>query len=727
MKPKHTTWIHILALSGVLAPFAAAQTPPFSMRLQLGQTVSTISDGATITLAADAIGARATGLVVATYTGTTAAPGIRINSVEYAGSTDLSVDGYPDTPFYLTNGQSFNLNLYYKASTSVKMTGRITVYYTDGRVNGTLTLNLNGTAPEFAFTFVPPGGNSTVIMPGGKILFPPVPVDTSSSASFTLINRGSGAGAVGVIAVTGAGFQLVGAPLPNTVVDSGKELKFSIQFTPSQTDPMQGSLSIMLPTGQVSFALEGSGTSPYLEYETVSGSTISALLPGESIPFGEVNVGDKTSVVIRVSNTGNADYRLTAVTASGAAFTVTDAPFLPYTLTPGDMVSITVTFTPTQSGRTTGRLRIGGDYFELAGVGLAPSLTYSYAIANVTTTVSPSGTVVFTPVAVGSSSEARFLVSNTGTAPASINSISITGAGSPPAFVLGALPALPATIQPGSVLAFVIAFQPSQATTVTATLKLDTQSFTLSGAGNPPPPLPAYRFEGASGVQEPLTQPAVGLTLASPYPVTLNGTLTLTFNSDVGVTDPALQFAVGGRTVNFVIPANTTRAVFANNLQQVRLQTGTVAGVIVLTPSFTTDGGINVTPTNPPSLNLTIPQLAPRLLSVQISARTSNSLTLLVTGYATGRSVTSIDLQFTPTQGENVKTQRISIPAEASFLAWYTSTASQAYGSLFTATIPLTFAGDVTNVTNLADTIQSVTVTLSNRQGTSSPLKVDLH
>ena len=51
---------------------------------------------------------------------------------------------------------------------------------------------------------------------------------------------------------------------------------------------------------------------------------------------------------------------------------------------------------------------------------------------------------------------------------------------------------------------------------------------------------------------------------------------------------------------------------------------------------------------------------------------------------------------------------------------------SQAFGSQFTATVPLTLAGDVTNVTNVTDAIQSVSVTISNRQGTSPAVSASL-
>ncbi len=151
----------------------------------------------------------------------------------------------------------------------------------------------------------------------------------------------------------------------------------------------------------------------------------------------------------------------------------------------------------------------------------------------------------------------------------------------------------------------------------------------------------------------------------------------MTFNSDVFSNDPAVQFAIGGRTVIFTIAAGSTQAVFPNGSTQLGLQTGTVAGTITLTPFFVTDGGIDLTPTIPPSLNLTVGQTAPRLLSVQVAGKTSNTVPSQITGYATG-----------------VRSRK--------------------------------YPSDLVTVTTLTAAIQSASVTLTNNQGVSAPQTVFL-
>ncbi|MBI4877448.1 MAG: choice-of-anchor D domain-containing protein [Acidobacteria bacterium] len=725
MTRKHSFPILALIALLALAPAALAQAPPFTVRVQLPQSSVVLADGGTLNMQADAIGAVVPAVISIAYTGTTT---VNINAIDYSGANDFSLASVPDlSGGALTMGrvQPLTFSARYLPATSTKAAGRIAIAWTEGRTSGVLAINLSGVAPEFTFSYIPQGGNQTPVAAGGTLTMALANVNATSNNVVVITNKGSGPGVVNGISASGSVFALVGLPLPQTTVDAGKDLRFTVAFTPDQLDPAEGRLQVALFDKTVSFVLTGEGSGPEWAYETLQESTISAILSGAAINLPEAVVGEKSTIQVRVRNVGNADGRISAISVSGAAFSLTDAPFVPLTLTAGSAATLTITFAPTQAGRAIGRLRIGADSFEIGGNGLGPVLQYAYAVGSASITVANNGQVVFAPVAVGRSASVIFTVNNTGTAPASIGSVSILQTGT--VFALAQVPALPITIQPGRLASFQVSFTPITLGAATATLKLDTQTFTLSGTGNTPAALSDYRFDGPTGPQEPMAQPAVGFTLAQAYPLALSGTLTLNFYSEVGVNDPAVQFATGGRTVNFTIPANTTRAVFANSASQIRVQTGSVAGSISLTPSFqTTEGKIDLTPLNPASFSLSVPQSAPRLLGVSITGKTSSGFSLLITGMATGRSVTQIDVEFVPTTGENVGTTKLTLPVESSFLAWYTSVASQAYGSLFTATVPFSLQGDLKNVTTLIETIQSVSVKLTNRQGATPTQSVNL-
>ncbi|MBI3683069.1 MAG: choice-of-anchor D domain-containing protein [Acidobacteria bacterium] len=702
----------------------AQTTIPFALRFQTGQNVATISDGGTVTLPADAIGAPVSGTLSITYRGA-AGTRVAINTIDLTGSLDFVVSGYDTPPFDMVGGETVTLGIRYTPSAGNRATARLAIGYTEGRTTGSFFVNMAGVAPDFAFSYTPPGGNAQPLVSGGTIAFPQTPVDATVTAILLITNRGSGSGSLNSIALAGSAFQLVGAPLPGTVVEAGRELRVGISFTPRQVAPSTGSVSVELVDRRVSFNLEGSGASPQLTYELIRETGAVAIQPEQLISLPDAAVGEKSTVAIRVQNNGTADGRITSVTVSGAGITLSDLPPLPVTLTPGNRFSFTITFSPTAAGRVNGRLRIGADQFEVTANGLGPVLSYAYLISGVSTTVQNSGTVTFVATPVGRTSSVQFEVTNNGTASGAVSSISITSAGS--VFELSEVPGLPVTLSPGVSARFTIQFAPTALGAATATLRVDAQTFTLNGTGTAPASLPDYRFEGAAAAQEPLQQPAVSLTLASPYTLTLNGTLTMAFNSDVFSNDPSVQFATGGRTVAFTIPANTTRAVFPNNATQIRLQTGTVAGTITLTPSFATEGGINLTPTRPATLNLTVASAAPRILGVSVSARTAASITILVVGYTTARSVTAMDLQFTPVSGETLATTRLTLNVDSAFLAWYQSAASQQFGSLFTATVPLSLTGETNTAASLSEAVQSISVTISNRLGTSPASSVNIH
>lgn len=717
----------IVLLTSALLP---GQTSSLALRVQVSGTTQNISDGSTIPFAAEAIGRPLDALVSVTNRGTGT---INITRVEVTGATDFSVSGAPapETPIVPNDG--FSMNIRFLPVSGLKVSGLVKIYYTDtppsppgGKiVNGIVNLNLTGVAPDYTFTYLPlPVGNSTPIQNGGTIVFPPSAVNATATATVVIGNRGSGPGAVGVISSTGSAFTLAALPNPPATIDPNKELRFAVQYLPTAIETSTGTVRIEFVDKAVTFNISGSSTGAVYTYEVIRDGTVAPLPSGGIVAVPDVNAGDKSTATVRFKNTGNADGKITAIGVQGTGFTLTDAPFLPATLTPGSTASVTVTFTSATPGRYTGRLRIGDDSFDVVSNALGSTLTYSYIAGPVTTTITGGGSVNFPAVAAGQTSTVNFVVTNSGTSAAPINSVGVLTTGT--TFAVTGLPNLPASIAPGQSLSFGVTFTPATTGSLTGTLRVDSQSFALSGLGNQPQAIPTYKFTGASGAQQPAQQLSVGLSMDQTYPLTLRGTLTLTFNSEVFANDPAVQFATGGRTVSFSIPAGQKDAVFAPGQTQAKLQTGTVAGAIVLTPSFQSDGGIALTPTDPPAQTLTVAQSAPRLQTVQVTTKLANGFQLLITGYSTSRQLTQIDVTFTPTSGENVSTTKLTIPADASFNAWYQSTTSVQYGSQFTATIPISFTGDVLNVSTLADTVKSVAVTLTSKSGTSSSVSADV-
>jgi hypothetical protein len=405
---------------------------------------------------------------------------------------------------------------------------------------------------------------------------------------------------------------------------------------------------------------------------------------------------------------------------------LTNVPFLPFTVSAGNSINFSITFAPTQSGTFTARLRIGNDSFSLSAVGLGVSLTYASVIGSASTALGTNGAVIFTPTQVGSTSSAQIQISNTGNTVAFINSISVTGPATG-VFTLPSLPPLPVKVDGGTTVSFQIDFAPITIGQTTGSLKIDNRTFPLSGSGDAPAPLPGVSFSGSTTVVDAAQQIGVGITLDNPYPVQLDGKLTLTFapNADVFSDDPAIAFASGGRTVNFIVPANSRNAVFGLSDNRIRFQTGTVMGTITLSATFATDaGGINLTTGTAPATNISVRPSAPRITSVQLASRTASTISVFITGYSPTRSAQTMAFTFTPyvdptNKDLQLDTKTLNLAAEGPFSVWYRSTASQAFGSLFTATVTFSVFGNV-------DAIQSLGVTMSNSLGTSNSGSVSL-
>ncbi len=169
--------------------------------------------------------------------------------------------------------------------------------------------------------------------------------------------------------------------------------------------------------------------------------------------------------------------------------------------------------------------------------------------------------------------------------------------------------------------------------------------------------------------------------------------------------DPAIQFATGGRTQTFIIPANSTVVPF------IALQSGSVAGAIQVTVRILA-GGADVTPSTLQAVTITEAAAVPLMSSPVTLTRNGNSFTVTIQGLSNTRQISYTAFHFDPSAGATLNERDLTIDGNPLFINWYSSTASQAYGSTFVYT--QTFA---TNQD--AGTVGSVSVTLVNSAGSS--------
>ena len=423
-----------------------------------------------------------------------------------------------------------------------------------------------------------------------------------------------------------------------------------------------------------------------------------------------------SSVILTVTNKGNANGTINSINWTGP-FQVTGVLSTPPTLKPGDTESFTITYFPTQAGTQTGTLEVGNDFFTLSGTA-NQQLSFSYVSSGTSVPVETGGAVVFPAVAVSKSETVMFTVTNSGTSPATISLITTSSPFSVPALS-------PTTLAGGKSTSFPITFTPVATGPAAGTLLINSTQVALVGAGNTASPIPSYTIAGPSGNVSPASQAPISLTLNGSYPATLDGVLTLTTSSTIG-TDPSVQFSTGNRTVDFVIPVGTTSANFAGQGPQIFVQTGTVAETVMLTPTFATTSGVDLTPTSPSTLEFTIASLAPVLESVQVTSISSNSFTLNIIGYSTTRSLGSLDVTFNAASGYNLASSSYTTDLSQAGALWFQSSTGLTFGGQFAITISFTLTGTVPKGQTPIQALASVSTTVSNSIGTSNALQANI-
>jgi hypothetical protein len=204
----------------------------------------------------------------------------------------------------------------------------------------------------------------------------------------------------------------------------------------------------------------------------------------------------------------------------------------------------------------------------------------------------------------------------------------------------------------------------------------------------------------------------VTLTLGAAYPAALQGTLTLTFAANAGLPDdPAIQFQNGSRVFAFAVPAGTQPTI------PVTMKSGTVAGLITITPSFTAGGqGVKTLP-NVLTQQAPVAPAAP-VISQFTCTRTTGGIVAVVDGFSNTLAVTqaSFDLQ---TASGSLGLSGLGADAPLLFSGWFGSAPTAATGGLFRYTEPIATQVDVS-------TVVSATVKLSNTVGTSATASCQL-
>jgi hypothetical protein len=269
-----------------------------------------------------------------------------------------------------------------------------------------------------------------------------------------------------------------------TIVDDGastlapgEQTTIRVRFAPGSVGPKMGQLEIASndpDEGVVTVPLLGTGAAvPEISVSTMD------------VDFGTVTVGQSTTEGATVTNTGEADLTISAVTVVGpdaAEFTGSDLGGA-ITLAPGESVTGEITFSPTSAGAKSALLRIESDdptqqatLIGLSGTGEAvPDIS-----------VDPTS-VDFGDVTVGEAATDSVAVTNDGEAALDLSSVSVSGSD---AGAFSVTDSGDGTVAPGATTTIQLEFAPGSEGEKSAQLEIEssdpddgTVTVDLSGTG----------------------------------------------------------------------------------------------------------------------------------------------------------------------------------------------------------------------------------------------------
>ncbi len=549
---------------------------------------------------------------------------------------------------------------------------------------------------------------------------------TSTAQAVTVTNTGSASMTINGISLSGADAALFAQT--NTcgaTLAAGANCTVSVTVTPTVVGtPLSASLDVNVAAPAISQSVSLSGTG-------AAALPVAAVSPA-TLTFAAQLVNTTSAVqTVTVSNTGNAPMTISGFSLSGAdaaqfGQTTTCGP----TLAAGANCTASVTFTPTVANTPlSASLDVGvaapatSQSVSLSGTGIAPVAA-----------VSPA-TLPFVDQLVNTTSAAQTLtVSNTGTAPMTINSIGLAGLN---AAHFAQTNTCGATLAANATCTVSVTFTPTVANTALSALlnvavaaPATSQSVGLSGTGTLPiTSLSTATLSFGSQLINTISTPPQTVTVSN------TGTGPLTINSiNLAGTDPSQFIRTSTCGATLAAGANCTVNVrFAPTVAgtlAATLDVSIAAPGISLSASLSGTGTAPLTTVSPAALsfgnqeiNMTGTAQTVTVSNTGTAPLAINNITLAGSNpshfaqtntcdaktLAVGTNCT-VSVTFSPTGAPGVGTQNASLvvnvatPAvNASVSLSGTGTSGAPIAAVSTATLP--FANQVVNITSTPQTV----------------------
>lgn len=319
----------------------------------------------------------------------------------------------------------------------------------------TLTATANGTSVSFNIQLQV--GQNTLSVSPGSLSFGNVSLGTAVTKSVTLTSVGTSAITINSASISGAAFTLLGASFPYTL-NPGQAMVGTVQFNPTSTGAVTGVLTISssAPTATVSLSGTGTITAPTVSAITCSSTSITGSLAD--------------ACTVNMSGAAPTGGLAVSLASSNSAVTVPSSITIPATAASATFIANAACVSSAQAATLTATTGSTSQTISLQLNAAAPALSMN------------ATSIGFGNVVVNSPAVQQITLSSTGSAPLTVNSANVSGAGFS---VSGAT--LPATLNPGQSLNLDVQFDPATAGSFNGQLAIASNASSatvgLSGVG----------------------------------------------------------------------------------------------------------------------------------------------------------------------------------------------------------------------------------------------------
>jgi hypothetical protein len=171
---------------------------------------------------------------------------------------------------------------------------------------------------------------------------------TTNSQTITLKNTGNATLTISSATPSGTGYSVSGLTLPLNIA-AGASSTFNVNFAPTGTTAVTGSVSLVsnVATSPTAIPLTGTGVA----------ATFVLGVSSNTVSFGNVNDGSTGTQTVTLTNSGNSNLTISKVAVTGTGFGSSGVT-PPVTLTPGQKVTLSLTFVPTGTTASSGSVTI---------------------------------------------------------------------------------------------------------------------------------------------------------------------------------------------------------------------------------------------------------------------------------------------------------------------------------------------------------------------------------